>query len=143
MIGKLSMMTGALILTGAAAFSSRSEASERVFVGVNAGQPAYYAPVVERQYVPGHYELRTETVVVEPERRVHEWIAPQTTSQTDARGYVYTVTNPGHYRDVRLPARYETREVQVWVAGYYQDIGVERPVVRSRPYFSLGGFFRF
>src|SRR5579862_9239577 len=128
MTNKLTMMIGALMLAGVAGTASRTEASERVFVGLNVGQPTYYAsaPVVERTFVPGHYELRPETVVVEPERRVREWVAP------------------GRYREIVTPARYETREVQVWVPGYYSDVAVGAPVVvHSRPSFHLGGFFRF
>jgi hypothetical protein len=145
MTHKLAMMMGALMLAGVAGTAARADASERVSVGLSFGRPSYYAPttVVERSYVPGHYEVRSETVLVEPERKVREWSAPQTTSRTDARGYVYTVTSPGSYRDTCVPARYETRQTQVWVPGYYSDVAIERPVVHSRPRVSFGGFFRF
>lgn len=106
--------------------------------------PAYVAPVVERRWVPGHYETRLTTVVVEPEHRDREWVPPVTHTRVDQYGYRFSVTSPGYYRDILTPARYETRETRVWIEGYYQDVAVAAPpVVYRRPALSIGGFFRF
>ena len=50
----------------------------------------------------------------------------------------------GYTTRVYVPARYEKREVSVWVPGYYQDVPACVPApAYERPRFSLSGFFRF
>jgi hypothetical protein len=71
-------------------------------------------------YVPGHYETRTDTVLVAPERIEKRWVAPVFETRYNADGTPYTVkVCDGYWTTVNLPARYETRVVQVWVPGYY------------------------
>ena len=78
-------------------------------------------PVVEtRQWVPAHYELRTETVLVAPARVVRQWVVPAYQLRYDLYGQPYRAAVRGGYvTEVPVPARYETRSVRVLVPGYY------------------------
>jgi len=83
------------------------------------------APVVERRWVAGYYERRLETVLVEPEHSERQWVPPVVEMREDRRGQPYSVlVKAGYYVGVRVPARYETREVAVWVPGYWQEVPV-------------------
>jgi len=142
------VVTGSLLLIGLCALTpSTASAHEHFGFGLGIG-PSYPvavapAPAVERVWVPGHYETRLTNVVVEPERRDREWIPEATRSYRDGYGYVHSVTKPGYYRDVFVPARYETRETRVWVEGYYRDAVIAPPpVVYRRQLVNFGFGFR-
>ena len=128
-----------------AAFAQRAEARDhgRVAIGINLGGPSYRAPAVEQRYVPGHYETRYETVLVEPASEQRRWAPDLRETRYDRYGRPYTVVvRGGYWERVCVPARYETRAVSVWVPGYYQACAV--PVYeRPRPRFNLGAFFGF
>jgi hypothetical protein len=64
----------------------------------------------------GYYEMRTETVLVTPERIERQWIEPVFVIKYDQTGKPYRIKiSEGYYREIVIPARYETRIVQVWV----------------------------
>lgn len=86
-------------------------------------------------YVPGHYETTTQTVMVEPERYEEQYVPPVYKTILLKDGTQVTVkVSDGYYTKVLVPARYETRVVQVWVPGYY---------VQSKPTVNIGLGFRF
>lgn len=150
---RLTLLSGVALMVAAFAWPTRASAHDHFDLSVGFGGPAYVtpapvvvaqAPDVERRWVPGHYETRVSTVLVDSGRHEREWVPPVTHVRLDPYGYRYSVTSPGYYRDVVLPARYENRETRVWVEGYYQDVAVAPPaVVYHRPGFNIGGFFRF
>jgi hypothetical protein len=74
------------------------------------------APRVERRWVPGHYETRTERVLVREGHFEKRWIEPVTETRRDYHGRPYTVlVRPGRCEKVWVPPQYETRCVRVWV----------------------------
>jgi hypothetical protein len=99
--------------------------SAPVYWGRHYSYPAYYEPyysypvAVERTWVPGRWETRTEQVWVQgAERRV--WVEPlYETTRDPAGNETRVLLKEGHWRIVRDPGRYETREVQVWIPGRY------------------------
>lgn len=98
-----------------------------LFVGIGGGHRDYV-------YSGGHYETRYETVMVEPERVVREWVQP-TYEVRMIDGRPFTVqTRPGYWREAYAPPRYETRAVRVWVPD---------PVFISTPRPSFGFGFGF
>ncbi|MBI3830079.1 MAG: hypothetical protein HY291_11210 [Planctomycetes bacterium] len=104
------------------------------------GGPGYYAPAVERVYVPGHYETRYETVLVQPSRVERRWIPDAIETRVDRYGREYSViVRRGYWEEYAQPPQYENRAVSVWVPGYYQDVSVGSP----RPRFNIGAFFHF
>jgi hypothetical protein len=129
----------AAVVTITAVFApSRAEAAGFIDINLNWGRPrcVVATPVVERRWVPGHYETSVQTMLVEPEHIERQWVPPVVETRQDYRGQPYSVqVRPGYYVKVRAPARYETREVQTWVPGYYTDIAVNpvlvQPVVPS------------
>lgn len=135
---------GAMLVAGMLA-PSQAAASERVSVGLNFGTPVYYAPapVVERRWIPGHYETRVQNVVVEPRHVDRQWVPEVRSTFRDAYGAPYSVvTSAGYYREFVVPARVERREVQVYVPGFYENCGVAYPAP-VRPHVGVGAFFRF
>ena len=131
-----------LALCGFLGTSSKAEAHERFALGVNFGTPIRYVPPVERRWVEGHYELRTETVLVAPECSERQWVPAVYENRCYRPGhYARVLVAAGYYQTVCIPARYETRTVQAWVPGYYVDApGCYYPRHSS---FNLGAFFRF
>jgi hypothetical protein len=141
---RIFLALAAVLVTGLFT-TSRADASERVSVGLNFGSPVYYAPapVVERRWIPGHYETRVENVVIEPRHVDRQWVPEVRSTFRDAYGAPYTVvTSAGFYREYVVPARLERREVQVWVPGCYEGAAVvySAPV---RPHVGIGAFFHF
>lgn len=64
----------------------------------------------------GHYETRTEQVLAEPARVQRRWVPDEYEYRHAAWGRrEYVLVRPGHHEEVMIPARYETREVRVWV----------------------------
>ncbi len=121
-----------------------------------------------RRWVPGHYQVRTEQVLVEPGH--YEWHEQSVPVQPghyemrcipavekilrDSRGRPRkVVTRPACTKKVWVPARYEmrkvkvyvppryeTRQVRVWVPGHWVSRPVRSPA-RSR--LNLGALFNF
>lgn len=91
-----------------------------------------------RTYVPGHYEAQSQTVMVEAEHYEDRWVPETYKTLLLKDGTQVTVKiADGYWTKVFVPARYETRVVQVWVPGYY--IEDNRPAVRV----GVGFGFRF
>jgi len=85
-------------------------------------------PAVERTWVPGHYETRTERVLVEPAHYETRRVREVTETRYDYYGKPYTVlVRPARVERVWVPARYETRCVRVWVPGHYVETRVATP----------------
>lgn len=95
----------------------------------------YVSPVVVG--VPsGYYETRTETVMVVPERIGKQWVEPVFVTRYDSAGRPFSEkVSDGYYREVVIPARYETQVVRVWVPSV-----VAAPVVAPAPSV-VGGVF--
>lgn len=106
--------------------TSKAQAAVSVEVGVGVRAPAV---VVESG---GYYETREETVLVEPAHTEQVWVPSVYKYETDEDGNtVKILVKKGYYKEVYVPARYETRIVRVWVPC--------APVVVERP--AYGGFF--
>jgi hypothetical protein len=81
--------------------------------------------VVERHWVPGRWEHRMETFLVEPARHEKVWVPPAWETRHTRRGQpVRVMVREGFWQEIQIPARYETRQTRVWVSGYYQEIAV-------------------
>ncbi|MCW8132834.1 MAG: hypothetical protein KIS92_20980 [Planctomycetota bacterium] len=66
----------------------------------------------------GHFETRTQQVLVEPARTERVWVPAQVETRRLPNGRVVNVTvREAHYETVTVPAKYETRETKVWVNG--------------------------
>ena len=101
---------------------------------------------------PGHYEIRTEQVLVEAGHWETRYIPAvlRTVYDSEGRRYTMVITParterywcPPRYETrsikVWVPARYEIRTVQVWVPGY-----VSAKTPRARTGFSLFGLLRW
>ncbi len=102
-------------LLGVLSLGSAS-ARDRGHVDIRIGEPTYVqpAPVIVQQ--GGHYETRYQTVMVAPERCERQYVPPVTETRRDIYGRHYTLlVRDGYWTEVRCPARYEQRAVQVWV----------------------------
>lgn len=119
-----------LIITIVSVLASTCFAMERHYGPVGHGS-YYHGPYHHNSYYPcvrpvvvgaasGYYETRTETVMVAPERVERQWVEPVFVIRHDSEGKSYSVKlSDGYYREVVIPARYETRAVQVWVPVTY------------------------
>ncbi|HYG76748.1 MAG TPA: hypothetical protein VEK08_17220 [Planctomycetota bacterium] len=88
-------------------------------------RPVVVRPVTVREWVPERREVREEQVLVEPARCEKVWVPEVVEMRHDRRGRPYEVViQEGYYKDVHVPARYETRCVTVVVPGYYRDVAV-------------------
>jgi hypothetical protein len=73
------------------------------------------------RYIPGHYETRTEDVLVEPAHEERQWVPPVYQERFEhGRHCRLVVVREGYYECIRVPARYECRTVRVWVPGHYE-----------------------
>ena len=64
----------------------------------------------------GHFELRTERVLVQPERTEQRYVQPVYETRYGRRHRPYQVlVSAGHYETVTIPAQYTTVENRVWV----------------------------
>lgn len=88
------------------------------------------------QWVPGHYETSTQSVLVVAEHYEKQYVAPvyKTVQLSDGTEMTIKVSD-GYWTKVFVPAQYETRVVQVWVPGYW--------VETSQPSVRIGLGFRF
>jgi hypothetical protein len=76
-----------------------------------------------REWVPAHFEGRTERVWIEG-REQQVWIAPVYDWRYDACGRPYRVQlQVGHWSCVRAAGHFESRPVQVWVGGRWEEQG--------------------
>ena len=147
---KQAMIPLGLILTisAAALLVKPADAHERGFVDFRFGPsyPSYYAPVVERPIIasPGYYQTQYQSVLVEPEHKVRQFVPPVYETRRDVYGRPYTViVREGYYTEACVPARYESRPVQVFVPGcaVQAPVSVYAPAPVYRPRASL--FFKF
>ena len=157
MTAQARVLTAVVLTLAAGVFlGGRAEAHDHGGIRLSFGGPVYPAPVVavpavERQFVPGHYESRTETVLVEAAHYERVYVAPIYETRYDRWRRPYTVcVRNGYYNDVYVPARYGNRVVSVWVPGYWQEVAVAAPpvcypapVYRPRPWWDVGFSFRF
>ncbi|MBI3830719.1 MAG: hypothetical protein HY291_14450 [Planctomycetes bacterium] len=88
------------------------------------------------EWVPGHYEVQMESVLVMSAHYEKQFVAPtyKTVLLSDGTEMQVKVSE-GYWTKIFVPAQYESREVQVWIPGYYVETG--RPSVR------IGLGFRF
>ena len=127
----LSLSLGAVLFG-----SAQAHDHDKIRVGINIGtpepQPVYVQqPVVvqqqvvvvpQRQWVEGHYEERSENVCVQQAGMVQEYVPAVVETRQTPYGRPYTVmVSPAGYRQVAVPARYETRTVRTFVPGHFVD----------------------
>jgi len=134
MLRNLLKTTAAATLMGATFMATPAQASDFSF-NLNLGRPrpvVVYEPAFvvtrpvtivaqQRQWVPDRYETRTEQVLVCAERIDHVWVPERCATRYGRRGRPYTVVVPGYFRDVVIPAMYETRTTSVRIPGYWQE----------------------
>lgn len=66
----------------------------------------------------GHYEIRSQQVLVEAAHADRRWVPAQFEVRVDRWGHRENVqVRPAHWEECQVPARFETREVKVWVEG--------------------------
>ncbi|HEY3321748.1 MAG TPA: hypothetical protein VGP72_14855 [Planctomycetota bacterium] len=102
-----------------------SAANWGVSFGLGWHRPApvvFAPPVVERDWVPEHYETRMEQVLVEAGHYEKQWVSDTREFRRDRWGHGYSTARSGYWTEVYVPARYETRTVSVLVPGYYRDV---------------------
>ena len=144
----------------------RDRASSRLSLGFGFGSD--FSNSANRRWVPGHYETRTEKILVEPghyerrRRRVQvepgrynvRHIPAVSRTRRGQRGKKYEVVIqpartervwvPSRYKKrkvkVWVPDRYEIREVKVWIPGHWITKPARSP---GRFWLNLGGLFRF
>lgn len=104
-------------------------------ISISFGRSANLLSGDQRRFVPGHYEMRVERVLVRRGR--YEWqyqrvlveaahyemryTAPVTATVYDSYGNPHQViVRPGRAVKVWVPDRYETRKVQVWIPPVYE-----------------------
>jgi hypothetical protein len=76
-----------------------------------------------RVWVPGHMERVQRRVWVEGGYR-REWVAPVYDTRLVSCGRVETLlVRQGHWTLVEQPGHFETRQVEVWVDGYWRSVG--------------------
>ncbi len=104
--------------------------------------PVVVAETTVQQWVPEHYEARSEQVLVSPAHYEKQCIPAQYETRRDRFGRTSSVcVKPETWTEVYVPDQYETRTVQVLVPGYYTTVSAPavacaEPVVR--PYVAIG-----
>jgi hypothetical protein len=120
-----------VLLVGAAAltYTPKAEASDFGF-SIQLGRPR---PVVReqvvvqtvRRWVPERHETRTEQVLVSPERHERQWVSEVVTiTRRGNHGRETRTVTPGYWREVCIPAQYETRTSTVCIPGYWEETPV-------------------
>jgi len=117
--GTLRRWLPALLL--AAALAPAASAGDKV-LRVVIGTPG---PAVSR-YVPGHYEVRTEKVLVEPGHWEERFIPEERVVTVDRRGWKHIIIKPARCERVWVEPRYTCRTVRVWVPGRFEYTPVRR-----------------
>jgi len=89
-------------------------------IGAPLGRPSYTRCEPRRTWVAGHYETRCESVWVAG--CTHDvWTPAQFEWRWDPCGRAYRVClRAGSWRAVSDPGHYESRSVQVWIAGAWR-----------------------
>lgn len=117
--------------------------------------PGHYETRTERVLVdPGHYERQTQRIQVEPRRYEVRHIPAVYKTRRGERGKKYKVmVRPARTKKVWVPPRYEKRKVKVWVPDRYEirKVKVWVPGHRvtkparspGRFWLNLSGLFRF
>jgi len=117
--------------------------------------PGYFQTHTQQILVePGHYELQTQQVQVEPERYEIRQIPAVEETRHDDKGKAYkVVVQPARTETIRIPAKYEQRQVKVWVPNRYETRQFRTWVPGHWTYspayspgnswFRIGGAFRF
>ena len=137
----LKKLVFSLGLMGALSLSS-ANAHEHGGVDIRVGGGDRYAPAPAPVVVQqgGHYETRYETVMVAPERCERQYVPPVTETRRDIYGRPYTLmVREGYWTEVKCPARYEQRAVQVFVP---ETVVYQPPPPPPRRSF-LDVFFKF
>ena len=105
------VLCATLVMTPKSALAA-SHLDIDVGVGIAPSRPVYPNVVCE-----GHYESRTQRVLVSPERRERQWVdAVYETRYYNGRPQTVLVSQAG-WREFVVPAQFEDRIVQVWVPG--------------------------
>jgi len=129
-----------LVCATALTHSPKAEASDFGFsIQIGRPRPVVVQQPVTRRWVPERYETRTERVLVSPERHERQWV-PEVVTITRRGNHgreVRTVT-PGYWREVCIPAIYETRTTTVMIPGYWESVPVECHDAPVRPFSSTG-----
>lgn len=116
------------------ASQKKHDDSVSVSVRLGSGFERPHRPV-QRRWVPGHWEVRKQRVLVEAGHYERQWVPPVYERRYDDYGEPYRVLIcEGYYRKVWVPARYEIRRVRTWAPGYWVAVerhGRHRP--RPRP----------
>ncbi|MCK4850366.1 MAG: hypothetical protein KAT11_03390 [Phycisphaerae bacterium] len=117
--------------------------------------PGYFQTHTERILVePGHYELQTQQVQIEPERYEIRQVPAVEETRYDDKGKAYkVVVQPARTETIRIPAKYEQRQIKVWVPDRYETRQVQLWIpghwtyypayAPSRSWLRIGGTFRF
>ncbi len=101
---------------------------------------------------PGHYEIRTEQVLVEAGHWETRYIPAVEQTVRDSRGrYLTVVIAPARTEQYWCPPRYETRSIKVWVPARYEIRTVQvwvsgyggAKTSQTRTGFSLLGLLRW
>jgi len=123
-----------LAVTVGLVLATTASASDWGFsIGFGRPRPVLVAPYpppvavrMVREWVPGHYETRSEQVLVSPAHYERQYVAPVYETRYEHRRAYSVCVRPGYWTEVYVPAQYETRYTQVFSAGYYMTAGVER-----------------
>ena len=134
--GRSTLALAALIAAVALGTQSSASASEW---GLRVGFGAPYAnavparevclprPAIARQWIPDYIENRTETVLAAAAHTECVWVPAAYEYRWSRPGMAVRVLRPGYWREVCVPARYETRMVSVLVPGHWEEIAVTCP----------------
>lgn len=111
---------------GVAALVAPSASAADWSFGFNFGRPTFVAerPRVVQQWVPGYYETRTEQVLVSPERHEKIWVEPVYRTERHRNHLHQVLVAPGYFKNVCIPAQYQTVQRQVFIPGYYKEVVV-------------------
>lgn len=128
---------GILLLAGTSR-SALASSHRHVAVQVGVAAPTTVA-VVDRQWIPGHYETTSEKALVAAGHYRTDWVPPKYKTLYDKRGREYRVkVRDGFHRKVWVEPVYETRVVKTWVPGHHVRVVRHvpapcHPVVVHRP----------
>ena len=148
----------AVAVMGASGVAAREHGRAGAHVNRGPVRPVPTRTVVHRAWVPGHYEIRRERVLLEPAHYRTRWVSPVVAERRGRHGRRYTVVvRDGYHEKIRVPARHEYRQVKVWVPGHHVDVPTvahharrrhsyparHHPPQRRGSRFNLGVLFRF
>lgn len=113
----------AALLSAALFLASGEPAAQRVVASVHGPsvRVSSYSHAPRRVWVPGHHEIRHETVWV-PGRTERVWVEPVFELRLGScHTWIRVEVAPGHWRTVQHPGHHERREIRVWVPGRYES----------------------